>query len=143
VRRPLGLVLLAGLAAVGCGGGGGSHASQAPAAARPATQAAQPIAQQLRIVLQGALHPTAGIETYTPPSPPIHANVRACSGPPRGRAGFYRCTLAPTGHGFAPRFITVLVKPDGTWSFTIPHDPRERLRSQRGVYGSGLHMPSR
>jgi hypothetical protein len=51
--------------------------------------------------------------------------------------------LAPTGHGFAPRFITVLVKPDGTWSFTIPHDPRERLRSQRGMYGRGLHMPSR
>jgi hypothetical protein len=138
MRRPLGLVLLAGLAAAGCGGGG-HHASQAPTTApTPA-----PVAQQLRTALQGALHPTGNLETYTPPRAPLHANVRVCSGPPKGRAGFYRCTLAPTGHGFAPRFITVLVKPDGTWSFTIPHDPRERLRSRRGVYGSGLHMPSR
>ncbi len=139
MRWPVGLVLVAGLAAAGCGGGG-HHASQAPTTA-PAS--ATPVAQQLRTVLQGALHPRAGLETYTPPRAPLHANVRACSGPQGGGAGTYTCTLAPTGHGFAPHSISVVVKPDGTWSVNVPHNPREHIRSMRMMYGTGLHMPSR
>jgi len=140
MRWPVGLVLVAGLAAAGCGGGE-HHASQA-AASTPAA-ATPTVAQQLRVTLQAALHPRGSLETYTPPRATLHANVGGCSGPAGGHDGTYTCTLTPTGGGFAPRSLTVLVKPDGTWSTTIPHNPREHVRSQRGIYGFGLHMPSR
>jgi hypothetical protein len=135
MRWPLALVPVCALAAAGCGGGG-HHATSAPSLQAPA------VAQQLRVTLQTAFHPTASLATYTPPRSPIHANVRACTGPASGGAGAYRCVLTPQ-RGFAPKSVTVAVKPDGTWTLAVPHNPREHRRSYRAMYGGGLHMPNR
>jgi hypothetical protein len=99
------------------------------------------VAQQLRAVLDNGFNAgTVMLGSLHQPRSPVHAHVRACSGPPDGRAGTYVCRLVPTGRGFAPRSLTVRVTPDGTWSATIPPNPREHERSLHGVWGAGLRI---
>ena len=132
--RPLGIVaVMLATGIVGCGGG--RHPE--------ATNAAPPVAIQVRDALKGALRQPAAPLAYQHARLP-YREVQRCSGPSTDGAGRYRCHTTPRGpHGL--RELVVDVRADGTWS-TPPVPVSSIFRGHRrpavsSIWGTGIRMP--